>query len=147
MFSLPCRYALANTIITDWMRDRAVGSGGRWGGDLLPAVALDAGTFKYVLIRALSADGSNSTLLLRGDTRAAYHNHILQAAKAEAAAVDPGLRLEVVGGGRMEHQAEVGLVSIYGFSAAFGQAPHEVSAALLQRWWPLHEVTVAYEGY
>jgi len=100
-----------------------------------------------VLIRALSADGKKSTLLIRGDTRAAYHNHILQAAKGEVAAVDPGMRLEVVGGGRMEHHAEQRIISIYGYSAAFGQAPHEVTAALLQRWWPLHDITTSYEGY
>lgn len=51
------------------------------------------------------------------------------------------------GGGRMEHYASQGVVSIYGFSSAFGQAPHDVTAALLRRWLPRHDISVAYNGY
>jgi hypothetical protein len=36
---------------------------------------------------------------------------------------------------------------VYGFSSAFGQAPHDVTAQLLRRWLPLHQVAVSYEGY
>jgi hypothetical protein len=38
-------------------------------------------------------------------------------------------------------------LQVYGYSAAFGQAPHEVTAALLQRWFPFHAVEASYEGY
>ncbi len=47
----------------------------------------------------------------------------------------------------MEHYASQGVVSIYGFSSAFGQAPHDVTAALLRRWLPRHDISVAYNGY
>lgn len=157
-FRIPGRYALANTVITDWLMGRASsrggggsrvnggGEAGAWGGAALPAVAIDVGTFKYILIR-VSGDAGQERLIVRGDRRAAYHNHILQAARAEAAAADAGLRVEPVGGGRMEHDPGQCQVAVYGYSAAFGQAPHEVSAALLRRWLPFHEVEVSYDGY
>ncbi len=55
--------------------------------------------------------------------------------------------MDVLGGGRIEHNAEAASVYVYGYSSAFGPAPHEVSAALLRRWLPLHAVTLSYEGY
>jgi hypothetical protein len=51
------------------------------------------------------------------------------------------------GGGRIEHYSQQRALSVFGFSAAFGQAPHEVTAALLRRWLPLHDIVVSYSGY
>lgn len=86
---------------------------------------------------------------MRGDSRAAYHNHVLQATAAEVRAAAPGagLLLGTVGGGRIEHYTQQRAVAVYGFSSAFGQAPHDVTAALLRRWLPLHDITVSYQGY
>lgn len=151
---------------------------------------------------------------MRGDARAAYHNHIVQATASEvrAAAPDAGLRLDTVGewagrprclmaachwrairlaandgpaatctpgmgesapgtsalsvlanplpcplpppplppspgGGRIEHYSQQRALSVFGFSSAFGQAPHHVTAALLRGWLPLHDITASYEGY
>ena len=36
---------------------------------------------------------------------------------------------------------------VFGYSSAFGPAPHEVAAALLRKWLPLHAVETSYEGY
>jgi hypothetical protein len=36
---------------------------------------------------------------------------------------------------------------IYGYSSAFGVAPHELSASIVRRWHPFADVVVAYEGY
>lgn len=47
-------------------------------------------------------------------------------------------------------RARSGAVSIYGYSMAFGPAPHEVTAAILRRWLPLYDesnFSVSYEGY
>jgi ADP-ribose pyrophosphatase YjhB (NUDIX family) len=155
-FRVPGRYALANAVISDWLAGRACsgagpappsgGGGGAWSGDALPAVKIDAGVFKYVLIR-VSGDGGRDRLIVRGDRRAPYHNDVLQAARAEALGVDARLRLEPVGGGRMEHRPEERAVSAYGYSAAFGPAPHDVTAALLRRWLPFHDVAFSYDGY
>ena len=121
-------------------------------------MSIDAGVQKYVLLRLRDGrvvDGAapgearrRSKLLVRGACAAAYHNHIYQAVKAEAARL--GLTVEVLGGGRIEHHPDQGVVSVYGYSAAFGAAPHEVTAALIRRWHPFYDpacVTVSYEGY
>lgn len=86
---------------------------------------------------------------MRGDGRAAYHNHIVQATAAEVRAAAPaaGLRLETLGGGRIEHYPQQRVASVFGFSSAFGQAPHDVAAALLRRWLPFHYITANYNGY
>jgi hypothetical protein len=42
-----------------------------------------------------AAAGQLSKLLVRGDSRAAYHNHVLQAAAAELRAVAPQARLHL----------------------------------------------------
>ena len=47
----------------------------------------------------------------------------------------------------MEHYPEQRVLSVFGFSSAFGQAPHDVSAALLRRWLPHHDISVSYDGY
>ena len=43
------------------------------------------------------------------------------------------MQLEVLGGGRMEHHPDQQVLSIYGYSTGFGQAPHEVTAAIAKR--------------
>ncbi len=57
------------------------------------------------------------------------------------------VQVDALGGGRIAHGAEAATVHVYGYSSVFGPAPHEVSAALLRRWLPLHTVTTSYEGY
>lgn len=47
----------------------------------------------------------------------------------------------------MEHDPSQHVLSVYGFSSAFGQAPHDVTAALLRRWLPRHDISVGYDGY
>jgi phosphohistidine phosphatase len=60
------------------------------------------------------------------------------------------LTVDVLGGGRIEHYPEQQMLSVYGYSAAFGPAPHEVTAAILQRWFPFYApdgITISYQGY
>ena len=52
-----------------------------------------------------------------------------------------------LGGGRMEVDVAMETVAIFGYSSAFGAAPHEVAAALVRRWRPFAAVTTSYEGY
>jgi NADH pyrophosphatase NudC (nudix superfamily) len=167
-FRIPGKYALANRIISDWMLESVAttaaveaGTDRRepWTGDSLPTVSISHGTQKYVLLRVRGGhSGQHSRLIVRGDSRASYHNDILQVAKREIALADGGkgnLKVETVGGGRMEHYPAVddigtavgGVVIVYGYSAAFGQAPHEVTATLLRRWLPFHDITFNYDGY
>jgi hypothetical protein len=50
--------------------------------DRIAEVTIDVGVFKYVLIRVWDPAASASKLIVRGDVRADYHNHILQRTKA-----------------------------------------------------------------
>lgn len=54
-------------------------------------------------------------------------------------------QVEPLGGGRIEVQGRS--ATIYGYSQTFGQAPHDISAALVRRCYPLLNVQVSYEGY
>ena len=66
------------------------------------------------------------------------------------AGMSDGVSLDVLGGGRVEHypaQDGDGVVYIYGYSSAFGAAPHEITAALVQKWLPLSTVAFDYSGY
>ncbi|KAL6757339.1 hypothetical protein V8C86DRAFT_2626918 [Haematococcus lacustris] len=162
-FHVPGPWSLAHRLIHTWLaaRDTAPGaaghtntdllSPGRWSGEEVPQVAIDVGTFKYVLMRlsqAVEGEEARSKLLVWGDCRAAYHMNVFQSAKAVARRL--GLAVEVLGGGRIAHTPERRSIAIYGYSAAFGPAPHEVTAALVRKWFPLYraeDITVSYEGY
>jgi phosphohistidine phosphatase len=168
---IPGEYSLAYRLITNWLQQpqssqetlqesaaaaasngSSSSSSGSWLGDQVPQVELDEGVFKYVLLRLTDSSSGKSKLLVRGAAAAAYHNHILQHTKAQVQKLCPNgtLQLDVLGGGRIEHYAEQGVISVYGYSAAFGPAVHEVTAALLRRWYPFYDagsITRSYEGY
>ncbi|GBF93962.1 hypothetical protein Rsub_06211 [Raphidocelis subcapitata] len=160
-FQIPGPYSLAHRLITGWLDggggggNGGCGDGEAWAGDAVPQVSIGAGTFKYVLLRVRDADGGaadgappRSKLLVWGHPHADYHNHIHQRAKGFASRL--GLACDVLGGGRIEHRPDQREICVYGYSAAFGPAPHEVAAALLKRWFPLYGaggVTISYDGY
>ena len=55
-----------------------------------------------------------------------------------------------LGGGRIRHNDGAKAIAIYGFSSAYGQAPHDLSAAIVRQWYPMYDadkITVSYEGY
>lgn len=157
-FRIPGPYALAHRIITDSLDSvrQQHSSSTHSGGvlDSIPDVQIDEGTFKYVLMRVSCDSGGDgdenengalhAKLVVRGDRRAAYHNHIYTHFKST---LDPSLQVDVVGGGRMEHHQDHRVAAVYGYSAAYGAAPHEMTAALLMKWNPFLDVSVSYEGY
>lgn len=164
-FFIPGEYSLAYRLITAWLgggssSSSANGNGSSstssssssssWIGDQVPQVDIDQGVFKYVLLRLTdSRDSSRSKLLVRGSCAAAYHNHILQHTKAQLQGLDPegALQLQVLGGGRIEHYPQQQVASVYGYSAAFGPAVHEVAAGLMKKWMPFTNISWSYEGY
>lgn len=105
--------------------------------------------FKYVLLRMSSADAQHSKLIVRGYKRCEYHNDVLRAAKEEM--YGTGLHVGVIGGGRILHEpGKTPQATVFGYSAAFGAAVHEVSAVILRRAFPMYnesDVVVSYEGY
>jgi len=156
---VPGTYSLANQLMRGWVAaggggggseaggSEAGGSGaaGAWAGDALPSVSLGAGVFKYVLLRLSAPSGGRSKLLVWGDERASYHNNILTHAAARAGPL--GLRVEALGGGRMDYRPQERSLAIYGYSVAFGPAPHEVAASLVADRHPLLAITTTYDGY
>jgi phosphohistidine phosphatase len=149
---IPGSYSLAHKLITGWLESSpAAASSNGWLGDAVPQVAIDSGVFKYVLLRLSDIEGGSSKLLVRGAAAAAYHDHVLQHARKEVQHLSGGsLQVEVLGGGRIEHQPDQGIINVYGYSSAFGPAVHEVTVGLLQRWYPLYapdHITCSYEGY
>lgn len=167
---IPGNYSLAHRLIMGWLSNKpqaaaaatgadlsATGNGdgssiSSWLGDMIPQVDIDQGTFKYILMRLTDQQTGHSKLLVRGAAAAAYHNHILQHTKSQVQQIDSEgqLRLDVLGGGRIEHYPEQGVISVYGYSAAFGPAVHEVTVALLQKWFPFYQadgITSSYQGY
>lgn len=143
-FRIPGGYALANNIIHGWIVEgKHFAKEGLIDG--VADVKIDGGVFKYVLLRVSSPREACSKLIVRGDSRAAYHDHIVSVTRAEVAEIDDSLLVEVLGGGRMEVLGT--LNRVYGYSAAFGQAPHHITAGLLLRWNPFLDVDVSYDGY
>ena len=57
---------------------------------------------------------------------------------------------EPLGGGRIRHDDGSKAITIYGYSSAYGQAPHDLSACIVKKWFPMYaldKITVSYEGY
>lgn len=144
--SLPGQYSLARRILETWFAD-SYSRQNQWAGDAIPEVKIDTGRFKYVLLRVYDSDG-NSKLVVRGSCSAAYHINIKTAFETECQ--ENGLSVDVLGGGRIEHDDQKGRIVIYGYSSAFGTAVHEVTGVLCQKWFPDYDyrmIKVSYEGY
>jgi NADH pyrophosphatase NudC (nudix superfamily) len=161
LFHVPGHYSLGNRLVHGWLAEGAGAEDEDHDDDdddneakddpLGRFPSVDVGppgeTFKYVLLRVFEPSG-RSKLAVHGHPAAEYHNHVLQRAKSTAAALGlSASAVEVLGGGRIRHDSDGGGLHVYGYSAAFGPSPHEVSAAILRRWFPFSEVTVSYEGY
>jgi hypothetical protein len=130
--------------------------------DALPACDIDAGTFKYVLIKetATTAVGGGAgaapaaaaaptvRFLVAGYGDCAYHDDIFQRVRSHA---PPGVALACVGGGRIQHDPSGGgRVYIYGFSQAYGRADHAAAAEIVRRAFPAYgaaAVTWSNDGY
>lgn len=111
-------------------------------------IAIDSGTFKYVLISLQDRKDTASTkLIVRGHVDCGYHQDVLERARREVYRTGLDVQVQVLGGGRMEHHSDQRALSIYGYSSAFGQAPHDVTAAITRKWLPLHDIHVSYDGY
>lgn len=158
-FRIPGPYALAHTIITDVVSllvlraAQAPGGETDWAGSQVPQVllvarrAVQSTSMKYVLLRLTDEKTSRSKLIVRGNETKIWHDEIRAQVLEDVRECDPLLRVAPLGGGRLELDSIQKTIHIYGFSSAFGQAVHEVAAALLKRWLPFHTVTVSYEGY
>ena len=111
----------------------------------IPAVAIEPGTFKYVIIHAGEIDdGGYSKRLVRsgpGD----YHKDVASEILAELAR--GGIPARIPGGGRITRDDEKKTVIIYGFSYGFGGGQNEAAADVVREAMPEYFVTSSDEGY
>ncbi|KAL0021159.1 hypothetical protein WJX77_006441 [Trebouxia sp. C0004] len=117
--------------------------------DLTPDVAIDTGVFKYVLLVVTDTEEGRSKLIVRGDRQSGYHVDVFEKTVRELAPYKLHVA-EPLGGGRIRHDDGSKTISIYGYSSAYGQAPHDLSAAIVRQWYPMYapdKITVSYEGY
>lgn len=82
----------------------------------LPAVEIDEGVFKYVLVEARCGDAT--MLIVRGYNGCPYHQDVLEEAESKA----PKWSMRPLGGGRIEHRPGPATINIYGYSQARPQA-------------------------
>ena len=78
-----------------------------------------------------AAAGQHSKLLVRGDSRAAYHNHVLQAAAAELRAVAPAARLQLDTLGELWGQCSAAIVAE---AQVDGTLPARSGSSAWQQW-------------
>mmetsp|Transcript_7512 Transcript_7512/g.15075 ORF Transcript_7512/g.15075 Transcript_7512/m.15075 type:complete len:603 (-) Transcript_7512:143-1951(-) len=149
-FHIPGKHALANRLIRECIQK--VLRQPNLESDIPPHnIPFEADTkMKYILLRVSftpeNSDRKISKVIVRGDPRAAYHNHILTVAKNEMRQLQNS-ELEVLGGGRIKVCPSTRTISIFGFSSAFSQAPHEITGCILRASLPFHHIHVSYDGY
>ena len=111
----------------------------------VPAVQLDYGTFKYVLIWA--GVGAAERLFVRGQAGAPYHVDVARSTVQLLQGM--GCLVEVLGGGRIRHDPERRQVEVFGFSYGFGRADHGCTQGLIMGdpSYAGYEVVVTDEAY
>ncbi|DBA89995.1 TPA: hypothetical protein ACH3X2_004368 [Trebouxia sp. C0005] len=117
--------------------------------DLIPDVAIETGVFKYVLLVVTDTQEGRSKLIVRGDRQSGYHMDVYEKTVRELSPYKLHVA-EPLGGGRIRHDDGSKAINIYGYSSAYGQAPHDLSAAIVRQWYPMYapdKITVSYEGY
>ena len=152
-FTVPGSYSLSRSILDVFVSSPPAeiareGEEDAWLDEVEDVVIDDFGTFKYVLIRVTDTNSGANKLVVRGSARFDYHNEVFKHAEALCEYVGGsggGVSMEALGGGRIERTSST--MRIYGFSYAFGQADHRVSAVVLRRVFPLHDMSVSFDGY
>ncbi|XP_013149393.1 PREDICTED: 14 kDa phosphohistidine phosphatase-like isoform X2 [Papilio polytes] len=112
----------------------------------IPKVDIDkSGVFKYILINVTdkSKQEESPVTIVRGYAHCNYHSDILDEVESK---LQP-LQCEVLGGGRISHDADFKRIKIYGYSQGFGKADHEVTANIIKDAYPNYTITISDEGY
>ncbi|OQR73750.1 14 kDa phosphohistidine phosphatase-like [Tropilaelaps mercedesae] len=116
--------------------------------DAIPEVEIDDGRFKYVLIRVHDKQTNASKLIVRGSASCSYHIDIYELAQKKIE--DDDFELEVLGGGRILHNATEQRIEVFGYSVDLGQAKHADTCAILAKYFPQYpegNITWTNEGY
>jgi len=114
----------------------------------IDTVDIDSGRFKYVLLELTSsADASAKKVVVRGHTFASYHDDIVQHWVEELKVVGTGVKVECIGGGRIQRDDSKNSIEVFGYSQGYGKADHSVTAELLKAKFPGYVITWSDEGY
>ncbi|GIX96955.1 hypothetical protein CEXT_617441 [Caerostris extrusa] len=78
------------------------------------SVAIDEGTFKYILVKVYDPDNEESIYkyIVRGVASAEYHGDIYEVTTPDIEKL--GLECECVGGGRIKHDPAAKTIHVYG---------------------------------
>lgn len=113
------------------------------------------GVFKYILIKVSSPknDGKlEDKLIVRGYAECPYHADINDKVTSElqklksSKAIDKW-RSKVLGGGRIQHDADVKKILVYGYSQGYGKADHQLTVDILKKVYPDYNISFSNEGY
>nr|CAH7722667.1 unnamed protein product [Callosobruchus chinensis] len=56
-------------------------------------------------------------------------------------------RSKVLGGGRINHDAESKTLKVYGYSQGYGKADHQLTVDILKQVYPDYNISFSDEGY
>ncbi|KAK3580195.1 hypothetical protein CHS0354_001327 [Potamilus streckersoni] len=106
-----------------------------------------SGKFKYILIKVHDPDKEREFKhIVRGYADCGFHAEIYDKIVPEIET--NGLDCECLGGGRILHEPAKRTIQVYGYSQAYGQADHKITASILQRKFKDYEhITWSNEGY
>ena len=124
-------------------------SGGAAGGaeafDALNVVDVAAGTWKFVLLEVELGDRRRQIVRALEGLKFHAENYDVVASLLKPF----GMRVRVVGGGRITRDDATKAVQVYGYSKTFGRSPgcNERTAAILRENLPGYDVTWSDSGY
>ncbi|XP_011211967.1 sex-regulated protein janus-A [Bactrocera dorsalis] len=113
--------------------------------EAVPSVDIEEGVFKYVLIKVYGNDDSLNKNIVRGYADCQWHSDIYDRASESCKGL--GLETECLGGGRIEHNPNLKLIKVYGYSQGFGKADHAETRRILLDKFPLYSIEISDEGY
>ena len=106
------------------------------GDDDIPAVSIDPGAYKYVLI---TAEKDRPRIFVYSRRSASYHRNVAE--ELVPRLKDAGYRdIRVKGGGRILRDDDSRKVHIFGYSYGFGRADHALAKDVVEN-------SVSYSGY
>jgi phosphohistidine phosphatase len=113
----------------------------------MPAVSMDEGAHKYVLIKARMKP-SDEEYFVVSSKYAKYHQNAAEPMVNSLERAGYG-EIDVLGGGRINLNSSSKKISIYGFSYGFGMADHLISKKVVQSdpRYKDYEIETSNEGY
>ena len=112
--------------------------------DKIPeCIISEMGRFKYIQIRVKEKKKPNETkIIIRGKLGLSYHLANFMEFMSEmkkSPELFNNFDFEPIGGGWIN--IDKNNISIYGYSTAYGKAPHIITSSFLSKYYPNHKIT------